>query len=149
MNFVVSLSAPASSNVTVFYATANGTASSSSDYEAKSGILTISAGQTSATITVRIRGDRTNEADESFYVNLTNPSQNAVISDGQAIGTIVDDDSSGNGSNNGNNGIRDDDSADAARSTSGSIGLIAAPIPELDYVLSGWNSISKKAARSI
>jgi subtilisin family serine protease len=149
MNFVVTLSAPASSNVTVFYATANGTASSSSDYEAKSGILTISAGQTSATITVRIRGDRTNEADESFYVNLTNPSQNAVISDGQAIGTIVDDDSSGNGSNNGNNGIRDDDSADAARSTSGSIGLIAAPIPELDYVLSGWNSISKKAARSI
>src|SRR5262249_42084386 len=45
--FAVSLSAPSSSPVTVQYATADGTASAGSDYQATSGTLTFAPGETS------------------------------------------------------------------------------------------------------
>jgi hypothetical protein len=40
---------------------------------------------------VALRGDRRREPDEVFYVNLANPSR-ATISDGQAVGTLRNDD---------------------------------------------------------
>jgi hypothetical protein len=88
--FVVSLSSAASQAVTVAYATANGTASAGSDYQAAVGTLTIPAGQTAGTITVLVNGDRLGEANETFFVNLSGPT-NATIADGQAAGTILDD----------------------------------------------------------
>ncbi len=91
MNLTVTLSAPATGPVTVGYATANGTAMAGSDYTAKSGTLSFAAGETSKTIQVSITGDATNEANESFKVNLTNPA-GAVIADGEAIATITNDD---------------------------------------------------------
>lgn len=90
-NFTVRLSAPSLSDVTVDFATANGTATSS-DYVAKSGSLTINAGQTTGTIPVQVIGDRTKEPDESFYLNLSNPSGGYVLLDGQALATIWNDD---------------------------------------------------------
>ena len=45
--FTVTLSAASGQPVTVAYATANGTATAGSDYQAASGTLTIPAGQTS------------------------------------------------------------------------------------------------------
>jgi hypothetical protein len=89
--FAVTLSAASGRTVTVNYATANGTASSSSDYVATSGTLTFAAGQTTQTITVTIRGDNTNENNETFNMNLSNAS-NASISDSQGVCTILDDD---------------------------------------------------------
>jgi hypothetical protein len=74
----------------VTYATAGGTATAGSDYEAASGTLTIPAGQTSGTIPVRVYGDRFLEPDETFVVYLTGAT-NAAITNGQAVGTIVDD----------------------------------------------------------
>ena len=42
-------------------------------------------------VSVTIMGDVANEADETFFVNLSNPT-NATISDAQGVGTIVSDD---------------------------------------------------------
>src|SRR5262249_3360868 len=42
------------------------------------------------TITVLVNGDRLAEANETFAVNLSAPT-NATIADGQGVGTIVDD----------------------------------------------------------
>ncbi|HXG10778.1 MAG TPA: Calx-beta domain-containing protein, partial [Gemmataceae bacterium] len=55
--FTVSLDAPSGRTVTVAFATENGTAQAGSDYNATSGTLTFSAGQTSQTITVPILGN--------------------------------------------------------------------------------------------
>ncbi len=88
--FTVTLSAASSRPVTVNYATANGTATASSDYRATSGTLTIPADQTTATITVLVNGDRVGEPNETFVVNLSSPT-NATIADNQGVGTVVDD----------------------------------------------------------
>ncbi|HEV7377640.1 MAG TPA: Calx-beta domain-containing protein [Pyrinomonadaceae bacterium] len=89
--FTVTLSAASASAVTVKYDTANGTATAGSDYQAATGTLTFAPGDTSKTITVAVNGDTTAEADETFAVNLSNPT-NATIADGQGIGTIQNDD---------------------------------------------------------
>ncbi len=89
-NFTVTLSAASSQTITVAYATANGTATSGSDYQATSGTLTFAPGQTSKTITVPVNGDRRAEPNETFFVNLSSPT-NATIADSQGVATIVDD----------------------------------------------------------
>jgi hypothetical protein len=91
--FTVQLSQPSSSEVRYNIATADGTAIAGADYEA-SGLVAedIPAGSTSKAFTVTINGDTTYEANETFTVNVSNV-VGATISDGQAIGTIIDDDS--------------------------------------------------------
>jgi Calx-beta domain/FG-GAP-like repeat len=89
-NFTVTLSAASEQPVTVAYDTSDGYASAGADYQAASGTLTIPAGQTTATITVVIKGDRLGEWDEGFDVVLSSPT-NAIFADRQAVGTIVDD----------------------------------------------------------
>jgi hypothetical protein len=88
--FTVTLDRPQTSNVTVHYATADGTATAGSDYKAASGTLSFAPGVTSKTITVSVKGDRVAEPNETFFVNLTAPT-NATIVDGQGVGTIIDD----------------------------------------------------------
>ena len=88
--FTVSLSSAAAQDVTVDFATADGSATAPSDYTARTGTLTIPAGQTSGQIAIVIQGDTLLEGNESFQVNLSNASANATIADAQAIGTIID-----------------------------------------------------------
>ncbi len=90
--FTVTLTAPNAQTVTVGYATANGTATSGTDYTATSGTLTFSPGTTTRSINVTALGDLLDEANETFVVNLSNP-VNAAIATAQGTGTIVDDDS--------------------------------------------------------
>ena len=90
-SFNVTLSTAASQAVTVSYSTANGSASAGSDYQSASGAVTFGAGQTTATISVVVNGDRAGEPNETFTVNLGQVTGSAVIADGQAVGTIVDD----------------------------------------------------------
>jgi hypothetical protein len=91
--FTVTLSAPYDAPVTVHYATSNGTATvANGDYIATSGTLTFAPGQTTATITVKVNGNRQVEPNEYFYVNLSSPSSDALITDPYGIGTIVNDD---------------------------------------------------------
>src|SRR5262249_40757605 len=48
-------------------------------------------GQVSRTVTVDVPGDTIDEDDETFFVNLADPT-NATLADGQGLGTIVDND---------------------------------------------------------
>jgi hypothetical protein len=89
---VVSLSGSPLSPVTVSYATAPGTATAPSDFQAASGTLTFPVGVSTQKITVAVVGDKVRERNETFYVNLSNPSANAYLGDAQGAGTIVDDD---------------------------------------------------------
>ena len=92
MTFNVSLSAPApAGGASVHYETADqpGQAVAGVDYTAvPDTVLNFAAGEQFKTITVQILADGAGpEPDETFLVNLSNPT-NAVIVDGQAVGTI-------------------------------------------------------------
>jgi hypothetical protein len=91
--FTVSLSAPAGpGGVSFDIATANGTATAGVDYTANSLTgQTIPTGSSTYTFTVLVNGDTLNEPSETFFVNVTNV-VNAVVVDGQGVGTIVNDD---------------------------------------------------------
>jgi uncharacterized protein YkwD len=92
MQFKVTLSAATTKPVTVYYVTANGSATGPSDYKAVAGgVVIIPAGSTSGWANVYVVKDRVREANETFSVSLTAP-VNATIADGLAIGTIVNDD---------------------------------------------------------
>jgi len=94
-NFTVSLAYASTSTVTVQYATANGTsnpATAGTDYIAvPATTLTFTPGQTSKTVTIEVKGDTVTEENETFFVNLSAPT-NATIADGQGLGTITNDD---------------------------------------------------------
>jgi hypothetical protein len=89
--FTVSLSWLSDQPVTVNFATANGTATAGSDYQAQTGALTIAPGETTKTITIVVNGDKTRESDESFVVNLSGAFGGTIL-DGQGLGTILNDD---------------------------------------------------------
>ena len=87
--FTVSLSATSSQQVTVDYATADGTATAGEDYTATSGTLTFQAGETTKTISVPIIDDTVNDRGETFTLTLSNAS-GADLGDAEATGTIRD-----------------------------------------------------------
>ncbi|TRU09317.1 MAG: endo-1,3-1,4-beta-glycanase ExsH, partial [Microcystis aeruginosa Ma_MB_F_20061100_S19] len=89
--FKVTLSTTSTQTITVNYATANNTATAGSDYTAKTGTLTFTPGQISQDIIISVNGDTAIEPDETFLINLSNPS-NALITDNQGLGTITNDD---------------------------------------------------------
>ena len=91
-DFTVTLSAASADNVTVDYATANGTATAGNDYAATSGTLVFTPGQTSKTVTVAVTGDQGKEPNETFTVQLSNQN-NATLANATATGTITNDDS--------------------------------------------------------
>jgi len=91
--FTVSLSAPAGAcGVSFTVDTANGTATAPADYAAiTSSVRTIPSGSSSTTVNVTVNGDLLVEPTETFTVNITGATF-AVITDGQGLGTITDDD---------------------------------------------------------
>ncbi|MDB9412819.1 Calx-beta domain-containing protein, partial [Microcystis aeruginosa CS-567/02] len=89
--FKVILSTTSTQTITVNYATADDTATAGSDYTAKTGTLTFTPGQISQDIIISVNGDTAIEPDETFLINLSNPS-NALITDNQGLGTITNDD---------------------------------------------------------
>lgn len=89
--FLVTLTVPSSREVQVAYATENGTAVAGTDYQATAGTLTIQPGSTSATVAVRILGNRTPQSDRLFRVRLDAP-VGAALLDPEGEGTIRDDD---------------------------------------------------------
>ena len=91
-DFPVRLSGPCSQEVDVTWKTVDGTATvADNDYLPDSTALALAPGATSGTITVRVNGDVTPESHETFLVDLLNP-VNAGISDGEGLGTIMNDD---------------------------------------------------------
>jgi len=88
--FKVQLDRPPIDPVTVDFATSDGTATAPSDYVSKSGTLT--KGIKVLYITITVKGDNVVEPDETFFVNLSNPSGNAYIDRNPGQGTIKNDD---------------------------------------------------------
>ena len=84
--FTVSLSAAATTPVTVAYATKNGTAIAATNYTTTSGTLTFAPGTTSQTITVATKPGA--PGTDSYTLALSSPS-GATIAQGTATGTIV------------------------------------------------------------
>ncbi|MDP6452947.1 MAG: Calx-beta domain-containing protein, partial [SAR202 cluster bacterium] len=79
---------------TVNYSTADGTATAGSDYVAvSSGVATIPPGNTTASITVEVITDTTQESSETFNVNVTGViNGTASTTATSTVVTIVDDD---------------------------------------------------------
>ncbi len=90
--FTVTLSLASTSTVTISYATANGSALAGSDYTATSGLLTFTPGATSRTINVPVIGDTLDEANETFSVQLSAPTNATLGTPSQGTGTITDND---------------------------------------------------------
>lgn len=93
LSFTVSLSAPSTNEITVDFATSDGTAVAPADYTAASGMLKFAPGELTKTVAVSVIGDTVPEAGETFYLNLSGAT-NAVIdfSRGKGKGTILNDD---------------------------------------------------------
>jgi hypothetical protein len=96
--FPLALSAATGRTVTFNYSTGNGFATGGAscgdqgtDYESTSGTVTFQPGQFSTVIAVKVCGDTSAEANETFGLSLSNPS-NATIDRDLAVGTIFDDD---------------------------------------------------------
>ena len=90
IDFVVGLSAAASGEVTVGYATSKREADDE-DFVTASGTLTFAAGTEEQTISVSLIDDSLNELPETLDLTLSGPT-GATIDDGVATGTIEDDD---------------------------------------------------------
>ncbi len=78
--FEVSLSQPTTAVLTVDYATSDGTARAGFDYIQRAGTLTFSPGVTTQNVIIPIIGDRLNEKNETFFLNLTKPTLSPVLS---------------------------------------------------------------------
>jgi hypothetical protein len=96
--FTVRLSKPSAQQVSVNFATADGTAQSGTgwttadtDFVAASGALTFAPGETLKTITVLVNADDNPETDQQFTVNLSG-ARHASVADATGVGTIYNDD---------------------------------------------------------
>jgi Calx-beta domain-containing protein/beta-propeller repeat-containing protein len=92
-SFAVSLSVARNSEVTVNYATADGTATvADGDYVSQSGTVVFPANDTTPkTISIQVLSDSRIEPNETFFVRLTSPT-GATIQDGEGVCTILNDD---------------------------------------------------------
>jgi hypothetical protein len=88
--YTVTLSHASAGPVTVDYASADGSATAGSDYDATSGTLSFAPGTTSLTITVPITNDNLYEGGETYTVNLSNATGGASIGTASVSTEIVD-----------------------------------------------------------
>ena len=87
--FVVTLSKATEKTISVDYATADITATAGEDYVPVSDKLTFAPEETEKNITISILKDDTNDSDQTFALNLSNSTEDAVISDNEGICTII------------------------------------------------------------
>ena len=92
VTITVTRASTVTSEVSVGYATADGTASERRDYTAAVGRLRFAAGETSKTFEVLITDDRFNDDNETFTVNLSAPSNATLGTQSSATVTITDND---------------------------------------------------------
>jgi hypothetical protein len=105
MTFPVTLSEPATSQVTVNYTVTNGSATGGvsptknpgADFKTKTGTITFKVNlqgitPIAKTVAIPIWGDETVEGDETFTVTLSSPTGGPVLGKATGLGTIVNDD---------------------------------------------------------
>ncbi|MFN6538729.1 MAG: Calx-beta domain-containing protein [Nostoc sp. EkiNYC01] len=88
--YTVTLSNASTKTITVKYATANGTATAGADYTNTAGTLTFNPGDTSKVINIPILNDFINEANETFTLTLTSPT-NASLGTSKTVTTTITD----------------------------------------------------------
>ena len=89
VDFTVTMDRAAAAQVTIAYATSDGTATAGSDYTSISGTLTFAPGDTSKTVSVTILQGSDDEDSETLTLTLSNASgNNAYLADASATGTI-------------------------------------------------------------
>ena len=89
--FDVRLTSPSGLESSVIYATADGTATESADYQGVSGMLIFAPGETFTRVRVRVIADVLDEADETFTLEFSEPTH-ARIGTFAVTATIEDDD---------------------------------------------------------
>jgi Calx-beta domain-containing protein len=87
----VTIAPTSTTQVTVHYETADGTATAPADYTARSGTASIRPGKSKRVIKIPITGDALAEPSETFYVDLSNP-RNAQLGNSRGTCTIANDD---------------------------------------------------------
>jgi predicted extracellular nuclease len=95
LTFTVSRAGGFASSATVDYQVLLTGTANAADLDAAavlSGTVTFAANEFTRTITVTVAGDVVGEANETLLVQLSNVTGNAVIADGSATGTIINDD---------------------------------------------------------
>jgi len=95
--FPVTRTGPLTESLALLYSTSPDATSSTpatggSDYTNAAAVLSIPAGQATGTVTIQVHGDTVPEPDETFAVTLTVIIGSVTLADGQAIGTILNDD---------------------------------------------------------
>ncbi|MFA5926665.1 MAG: DUF2341 domain-containing protein, partial [Patescibacteria group bacterium] len=93
----VSLSLASAKEITVAYATSDGTAEAGSDYTAASGTLTFAAGETSKSIALAVTDNGVVEADETLVATLSDPSNATIGANQTHTYTITNDDTNPTG----------------------------------------------------
>ncbi len=93
LKFPVHLSQPTGSSVIVLYSTAAFSATSGTDYTAKTNAtLKFGSNVVNVTISIPVKADTVAEADETMAVSLLPGPTGATLGRSSALGTIVDDD---------------------------------------------------------
>ncbi|MEN9933686.1 MAG: hypothetical protein RLZZ387_265, partial [Chloroflexota bacterium] len=93
VTFNLTLSAASGRSISVSAATQDGSATAPADYTALSATtVTFTAGQTSKTVSVTVKGDTLDEADSDTFDLVLSSASNATIADATGVGTITDDD---------------------------------------------------------
>jgi hypothetical protein len=90
VTYTVTLSSPTTQTISVNYATANGTATAGLDYTTTIGTLIFAPGATSKVINIPILNDFLNEADETFTLTLSSPT-NASLGALTTVTTTITD----------------------------------------------------------
>lgn len=89
--FTLTLSAPSENQVSADFSLTPGTASSNIDYLNVSNFAAFTPGTVTTTVAIPIVQDSIFEPDETFSIQLTNPT-NGTIADGVGLATITNDD---------------------------------------------------------
>ena len=127
----VRLNAASQQTVTVDYATSDVTAWAGDDYTADTGTVTFNSGSTTETISIPILQDSIDEINETFEIQLSNPS-NATIADNTSVVTITDDETTPSLSISGSSAPDDNGTLTATVNLSGASALTV----EVDYATS-------------
>src|SRR5690606_18194524 len=94
-SITVTLHAVNADDISLAYETVDATALAGVDYVAKSGRVTVAAGNLTQSFTVDIWADRAVEGDETFLVELSDPVGNVNVKKNTCVVTVRDDDFNG------------------------------------------------------
>ncbi len=92
VEFTIELDSPSFETVTVEYTTANDTAQAGNDFVSTTDEVTFAPGETIKNVTVFLLNDGVSEANEMFFLELSDASNATIGTENRAAITIIDDD---------------------------------------------------------